>query len=60
MGGFSILTNRKRAIVALAPSVIFLLIAVRQVAAQPADGIWVLSTVSPGTWILVATSLLSP
>jgi hypothetical protein len=53
MGGFSILTNRKRAIVALVHSVIFLLIAVRQmVAAQPAAGIWVLSTVSPGTWIL--------
>jgi hypothetical protein len=53
MGGFSILTNRKRAIVALVRSVIFLLIAVRQmVAAQPAAGIWVLSTVSPGTWIL--------
>jgi len=39
MGGFSILTNRKRAIVALVHSVVFLLIAVRQmVAANPAAG----------------------
>jgi hypothetical protein len=53
MGGFSILTNRKRAIVALVHSVVFLLIAVRQmVAAQPSAGIWVASTVSRGTWIL--------
>jgi len=53
MGGFSILTNRKRAIVALVHSVVFLLLAVRQmVAANPAPGIWVASTVSRGTWIL--------
>ena len=53
MGGFSILTNRKRAIIALVHSVVFLLIAVRQmVAAQPSEGIWVASTVSRGTWIL--------
>jgi hypothetical protein len=53
MGGFSILTNRKRAIVALVHSVVFLLIAVRQmVAANPAAGIWVASAVSRGTWIL--------
>jgi len=53
MGGFSILTNRKRAIVALVHSVVFLLVAVRQmVAANPAAGIWVRSTVSQGTWIL--------
>jgi hypothetical protein len=59
MGGFSILTNRKRAIVALVHSVIFLLIAVRQmVAAQPAAGIWVLSTVSPGTRILCGILVL--
>ena len=50
---FSILTNRKRAVVALVHSVVFLLIAVRQmVAANPAAGIWVASTVSRGTWIL--------
>jgi hypothetical protein len=53
MGGFSILTNRKRAIVALVHSVLFLLIAVRQmVAATPAVGVWLPSTVHPGTWIL--------
>jgi len=53
MGGFSILTNRKRALVALLHSVVFLLIAVRQmVAANPAAGIWVGSTVSRATWIL--------
>jgi hypothetical protein len=55
MGGFSILTNRKRAIVALAHSVGFLLLAVRQmVAATRADGVWAPSTVAPGTWILCA------
>jgi hypothetical protein len=53
MGGFSILTNRKRAIVALVHLVVFLLIAVRQmVAATPAAGVWIPSTVRPGTWIL--------
>src|SRR5579859_36115 len=53
MGGFSILTNRKRAIIALVHSVVFLLIAARQmVAASPAAGIWIPSTVSTGTWIL--------
>ena len=53
MGGFSILTNRKRAVLALVHSVVFLLIAVRQmVAANPAAGIWVPSSVSRGTWIL--------
>jgi hypothetical protein len=53
MDGFSILTNRKRAIVALVHSVVFLLVAVRQmVAANPTAGIWVASTVSRGTWIL--------
>ena len=41
MGSFSILTNRKRAIVALAHSLVFLLVAVRQmVAANPVRGIW--------------------
>jgi hypothetical protein len=53
MGGFSILTNRRRAVVALVHSVVFLLIGVRQmVAARPAIGIWVPSSVSRGTWIL--------
>ena len=55
MSGFSILTNRKRAIVALAHSVVFLLIAVRQMAAAtPAAGVWMTSAVRPGTWILCA------
>ncbi|MGB8581896.1 MAG: hypothetical protein WCD47_13805 [Candidatus Sulfotelmatobacter sp.] len=53
MGGFSILTNGKRAVVALVHSVVFLLIALRQmVAAEPSAGIWVPSTVRPSTWIL--------
>lgn len=53
MGEFSILTNRKRAIVALVHSVVFLLIAVRQMmAANPATGVWGASPVSRGTWIL--------
>lgn len=53
MGAFSILTNRKRAIIALVHSVVFLGIAVRQmVAANPAAGVWIPSAVSRGTWIL--------
>ena len=53
MGEFSILTNRKRAIIALVHSIVFLLIAFRQlVAASPAAGIWPPATVSMGTWIL--------
>ena len=53
MSGFSILTDRKRAVVALVHSVVFLLIAVRQmVAATPVAGVWVAATVSRGTWIL--------
>ena len=53
MGEFAILTNRKRAIVALAHSVVFLLIAARQMqVSAPAAGIWVLSAVTSGTWAL--------
>jgi hypothetical protein len=53
MGRFSILTNRKRAVVALVHSIVFLLIAVRQMlAATPVAGVWIPSTVPPGTWIL--------
>jgi hypothetical protein len=53
MHAFSILTNRKRAIVALAHSSVFLLIAVRQMlAATPTVGVWTKSSVSAGTWIL--------
>jgi hypothetical protein len=53
MSGFSILTNRKHAMVALVHSAIFLLVVVRQmVAATPAASMWFPSKVSPGTWIL--------
>lgn len=53
MGDFAILTNRKRALVALVHSIFFLLIAFRQMlAATPAAGLWILSAVSTGTWIL--------
>jgi hypothetical protein len=59
MSGFSILTNRKRAMVALVHSAIFLLVAVRQmVAANPAAGVWLPSKVSPGTWILCGIFVL--
>jgi hypothetical protein len=52
MDTFSILTNRKRAIVALVHSFVFLLIAVRQMmVANPAAGIWA-DAVPTGTWIL--------
>ena len=55
MGDFAILTNRKRALIALVHSIVFLLIAFRQlIAAAPAAGIWVPSAVSTGTWILCA------
>ncbi len=53
MREFSILTNRKRAIVALIHSIVFLLIAFRQmIAATPAAGIWIPTTVPTGTWVL--------
>lgn len=53
MGGFAILTNRKRAIIALVHTVLFLLIAARQmVAASPAAGIRTAVAVPAGTWIL--------
>jgi hypothetical protein len=53
MGDFAILTNRKRAIVALVHSIVFLLIAFRQmVAPAPATGIWLPATVQLGTWVL--------
>ncbi len=55
MLSFSILTNRKRAIVALAHSAVFLLIAVRQMLAfSPVAGIWKASPVSTGTWAFCA------
>jgi hypothetical protein len=53
MGGFSILTNRKRAIVALVHSVFFLLIALRQMlAASPVAGVWLPREVTVDTWVL--------
>ncbi len=53
MLAFSILTNRKRAIVALVHSIVFWLIAFRQmIAARPVAGIWSPATVPTGTWIL--------
>jgi hypothetical protein len=53
MDGFAILTNRKRAIIALVHSIVFLLVAVRQmISSRPAAGIWAPSSVSRGTWIL--------
>ncbi len=53
MRRFSILTNRKRAVVALVHSIVFLLIAARQMlAATPVPGVWAPQTVKPGTWIL--------
>ena len=53
MGAFAILTNRRRAVIALVHSVVFLAIAARQmVASNPAAGIWVSAAVPRGTWIL--------
>lgn len=53
MAAFSILTNRKRAAVALVHSGIFLLIALRQMlAATPAPGILLPARVPAGTWVL--------
>jgi hypothetical protein len=55
MGEFVILTNRKRAIVALVHSVVFLLIAARQLqVSAPAVGLWIPSRVTSGTWALCA------
>ncbi len=55
MGEFSILTNRRRAIIALVHTVVFLTVAVGQmISATPARGIWSPAAVSRGTWILCA------
>jgi hypothetical protein len=60
-GGFSILTNRKRAVVALVHSVVFLLIALRQMlAANPAAGLWSPGQVALGTWMLCEVLLPFP
>jgi hypothetical protein len=61
MRSFSILTNRKRAIVALVHSIVFLLIAVHQmVAATPAAGVWIASKVPSGTWTLCGIFAIVP
>ncbi|MGA9530137.1 MAG: hypothetical protein WBS24_18630 [Terriglobales bacterium] len=53
MREFAILTNRKRALVALIHSIVFWLIAFRQMmSATPAPGIWLPEMVSAGTWAL--------
>ena len=55
MGEFSILTNRKRAVIALVHSIVFLLIAtVQMLAGSPAVGIRNPATVPTSTWILFA------
>ncbi len=53
MRDFSILTNRKRAIVALVHSIVFLFIASWQmVLAAPAAGVWLPANVPTRTWVL--------
>ena len=53
MGEFSILTNRKRAVIALVHSIVFLLIATGQMmAGSRAVGIWNPAVVPTSTWIL--------
>ncbi len=59
MGEFSILTNRRRAVIALVHSIAFLLIAtVQMTAGAPAVGIWKPATVPTSTWILCAIFLV--
>ncbi len=59
MGGFSILTNRKRAMVALVHSAVFLLIALQQMfVPKTAAGIWSPARVPLGTWILCGVFIL--
>ena len=53
MGEYSILTTRKRAVIALVHSIVFLLIATAQMmAGSPAAGIWNPAAVLTSTWIL--------
>jgi hypothetical protein len=53
MGEFSILTSRRRALIALVHSIVFLLIAARQMmSASRAAGIWNPAAVATSTWIL--------
>ena len=64
MDQFSILTNSKRAVIALIHSLFFLLIATLQMLmAAAAPGIWSPAAVATGTWVLcgiyvVVTSIL--
>src|SRR5215467_5444146 len=59
MGEFTILTNRKRAIIALVHSIVFLLIASLQMASSArAAGIWSPSAVPASTWILCGVFLI--
>jgi hypothetical protein len=59
MGGFAILTNRRRAIIALAHTVVFLLIATWQMLAAPlVRGIRTPATVPTGIWLLCGIYLL--
>ena len=53
MGEFSILTNRRRAVIALVHSIVFLLIASIQMASSArATGIWSPALVPTSTWVL--------
>lgn len=59
MGDFSILTSRKRAVIALVHSIVFLLIASIQVASSSETaGIWNQAVVPTYTWILCAIFLV--
>ena len=52
MNEFAILNSRKRAIIALIHSVIFLLLASWQLAGGPAKGMLITSRITSGLWIL--------
>ena len=55
MSEFAILTNRKRAFIALVHSVVFLLLATWQMlGGAPASGMLAVSRISGGTWVLLA------
>lgn len=55
MDEFAILTNRKRGLIALAHSVVFLLLATWQMAGgNPARGVVSVAQVSAGTWVIAA------
>lgn len=55
MDEFAILTNRKRSLIALVHSVVFLLLAARQVmGGNPARGVFSGAHTSVGTWVVAA------